>query len=107
LFWALVGGTGGLLVGFLTSSYACRDGHIYNCYPTQELKIRLLTVVGVFTGVLISRLLRSVPVIVKVLMTTLIAVVLVALVIASHNRLNPWSCGPMADCQYGDAMAST
>jgi len=46
LAWALVGAVGGFLVGFLVSGYTCHDGVVYNCYPTQELKIGLLAAAG-------------------------------------------------------------
>ena len=93
--WALVGAFGGFLVGFLMSSYVCHGyaGIVYDCHPTQELKIGLLTAAGLVAGLLASRLRRSMTNKPKTLMTAAIAILLVVLVAACYNRVNPLSCG--------------
>ena len=43
----------------------------------------------------------------KTLMTAAILILLVVLVVARYNRINPRSCPDGAFCQVGDAVAST
>ena len=96
--WALVGAFGGFLVGFFMSSYTCHDGLIYNCYPTQEFKIGLLTGAGLLAGLLAPRLRRSMTDRRETLMTRAILTLLVVLVVACFARINYWSCPKNADC---------
>ena len=96
--WALVGAVGGFLVGFLMSAYTCHDGLVYNCYPTQQLKIGLVTVAGLLVGLLASRARRSMTDTRKMLMTTGTVILLVVFVVAGIWRINPWSCPEYADC---------
>ena len=93
--WALIGAVGGFLVGFLMSSYVCHAyaGLEYDCHPTQELKIGLLTAAGLVAGLLASRLRRSMRDRQKTLMTVAILILLVVLVVACYDRVNPPSCG--------------
>ena len=99
LAWALIGGFGGFLVGFLVSGYTCHDGAIYNCYPTEGLQIGLVTAAGLVAGLLASRLRRSMADERKTLMTAAILILLVALVVACYARVNPWSCPDDAFCE--------
>jgi nitrate reductase gamma subunit len=108
VLWAVVGALGGFLVGFLMSDSTCHDGAIYNCYPTQELKIVLGVVAGLLVGSLASRLRRSMTDARKTLMTTMTVILLVVLLIAGYARVNPWSCHDDAFCEGGPGpFAST
>ncbi len=109
VLWALIGAVGGFLVGFLMSSYTCHDGVVYNCYPTQGVKIGLLTAAGLLAGVLASRLRRSMTDRQRTLMTAAILILLVVFVFACYARINPWSCPGNGDCfnTPGEPFAAT
>ena len=96
---ALVGACCGFLIGFLMSSYTCHDWVNFNCYPTQVLKMGLLTAAGVMVGLIASRLWRSMTNKQKIMMTAATLVLLVVLVLAGYNRINPWSCNDSGFCQ--------
>jgi biotin transporter BioY len=98
LLGALVGAIAGFLVGFLVSSYTCAVAASYNCYPTQELMVGLVTVVGLVAGLGASHLSRSMTNKQKTLMVVAVLFLLVVLVVACINRINPWSCPENAFC---------
>lgn len=105
---ALVGASGGFLVGYLAStSYTCNFADLYNCYPDEWLKVGVVAVAGLVLGLVVSRLWPSMTDRQKILMTAATLVLLAMLVISSHDRFNPWSCPPDAFCQVGDAVSST
>jgi hypothetical protein len=98
IFPGALGAFGGVLVGFLMSSYTCSDG-IANCYPTEELKVGLVAVAGLLVGLLASRLRRSMTSKQKTLMTAATPILLVVFVVACFNRINPWSCRDSSLCE--------
>jgi hypothetical protein len=107
VFAGALGAFGGFLVGFLMSSYTCRD-RIANCYPTEELKIVLVTVAGLLAGLLASRLRRSMTSKQRILMRAATLILLVVLVAACLNRINPWSCRDSSFCEVpGGVQSST
>jgi hypothetical protein len=54
----LVGALGGFLSGVLLYGYKC-EANAYQCYPTHEVLIGLMTVAGLITGLVVSQLRRS------------------------------------------------
>jgi hypothetical protein len=93
LIGALLGGAIGFCVGFLISDHFCSVA-VYNCYPTEELKVGLSTAAGIGVGLFAWRLRRHVT----KLMGVAVVILLVLLVVACFHRVNHWSCPPDAFC---------
>ena len=94
LLGALVGTVVGFLVGVLMYGYKCvAYGTSYVCDPTQEIKIGLLTVAGLVTGLLASRLSRSMSSNLQRILIAAAIMILVVLVVAWTIRSNA--------CWYG------
>lgn len=103
-----LGALGGFLLGFMVSNYSC-SAATYNCYPTQELVVGLMTAAGLLVGLLASRIRRSMTHVQKNLMTAAVLILLLVLAFACINRANMWSCPDGAFCQApnGDGPFAT